>query len=73
MAYVINTARGRVAVTDCLFKYGNIEGEHIEPPGIMESMEECFSTYARLKREADILIPLYDPEVLTRFPTGKVA
>jgi glyoxylase-like metal-dependent hydrolase (beta-lactamase superfamily II) len=71
MAYLIDTNEGRVAVTDCCFKYGNIEGNH--PLGIMESLEECLAAYERLRREADIIIPLYDPEVLERFPEGKVA
>lgn len=71
MAYVIETARGKVIVSDAMFKYGNVE--RMEPLGIMESLEECHRTYDRLKREGDILIPLYDPEVLDRFPKGRVA
>lgn len=71
MAYLIETAAGRVAVTDCCFKYGNIERMH--PLGIMESLPECMAAYARIRKEADIVIPLYDPEVLRRFPNGKVA
>ncbi len=31
------------------------------------------AAYERLRRDADIVIPLYDPEVLKRFPGGKVA
>ena len=71
MAYLIETPAGRVAVTDCCFKYGNIEPMH--PLGIMESLSECMAAYQRIKKEADIVIPLYDPEVLKRFPDGKVA
>jgi glyoxylase-like metal-dependent hydrolase (beta-lactamase superfamily II) len=71
MAYAIDTARGTVVATDSVFKYGNLEQNH--PLGIMESMEECFATYARLSREADFVIPLYDPEVLDRCPGGIVA
>jgi glyoxylase-like metal-dependent hydrolase (beta-lactamase superfamily II) len=71
MAYLIETEKGRVAVTDCCFKYGNIEGMH--PLGIMESLPECMGAYKRIRQEADIVIPLYDPEVLERFPEGKVA
>lgn len=73
MAYVIETSKGTVIASDCFFKYGNVEHEPIQPLGIMESMEECFHTYARLKREAEILLPLYDPEVLARYPGGKIA
>ena len=71
MVYWIDTSRGWVAVTDCCFKYGNIEKMH--PLGIMESLPECMAAYQRLRRMADIVIPLYDPEVLTRFPGGVVA
>jgi glyoxylase-like metal-dependent hydrolase (beta-lactamase superfamily II) len=71
VAYLIETGKGRVAVTDCCFKYGNVEGDH--PLGIMESLQECLEAYERLRKEADIIIPLYDPEVLRRFPEGKVA
>lgn len=71
MAYVIETAAGTVAATDCCFKYGNVEKNH--PLGIMESLPECMAAYEWLRREADIVIPLYDPEVLKRFPGGKIA
>jgi hypothetical protein len=71
MAYAIDTARGTVIATDTVFKYGNVEQNH--PLGIMESMEECFATYDRLRREASIVLPLYDPEVLERFPGGEIA
>jgi glyoxylase-like metal-dependent hydrolase (beta-lactamase superfamily II) len=70
MAFFIETRAGRVAVTDCCFKYGNIEGN--SPLGIMESLPECMAAYERLRREADVVIPLYDPEVLRRFPGGQI-
>ena len=70
MCYLIETNKGRVAISDCLFKYQNLEDG--EPLGIQESLEEYYVTSARLKREADIFIPLYEPEVLKRFPTGKI-
>jgi glyoxylase-like metal-dependent hydrolase (beta-lactamase superfamily II) len=70
MAYVINTKAGRVALTDCVFKYPNIEARR--PLGIQESMEECLRAYDWLRREADVVVPLYDPEVFARFPEGKI-
>ncbi len=70
MAFLIETSVGRVAVTDCCFKYGNIERMH--PLGVMESLPECMAAYRRICKEADVVIPLYDPEVLKRFPEGKV-
>ena len=59
MAYAIETARGTVITSDCFFKYRNIV--EMIPLGIMESLEECMHAYSRIKREADILLPLYDP------------
>jgi glyoxylase-like metal-dependent hydrolase (beta-lactamase superfamily II) len=71
MAYIIDTDRGRVAVTDAVFHYGNIES--MRPLGINENLDEVFAAYTRLKKEADVVIPLYDPDVLSRFPDGRVA
>jgi len=72
MVFFIETAKaGRVAVTDCCFKYGNIEQGR--PLGIMESLPECRAAYERIRKEAGVVIPLYDPEVLMRFPEGKIA
>jgi hypothetical protein len=71
MAYAVDTTRGTVVVTDSAFKYGNVE--EMIPLGIMESMEECFATYARLRREAAIVVPIYDPEVVERYPGGIIA
>ena len=64
MAYVIDTAAGKVACSDCFFTYRNVE-ESI-PLGIMESLAECSRAYARLRREAEYLLPLYDPRVPER-------
>jgi len=70
MAYCIDTAKGMVVVSDCFFKYGNLE--QLQPLGIHESMQECFDAYQWINDNADIAIPLYDPEVLQRYPAGKV-
>lgn len=67
----IDTPSGTVAVTDSAFAYGNVERNH--HLGIGESYAEAMHTYARIRREAGALIPLYDPEVMERFPGGKVA
>lgn len=71
MAYLIETEKGVVAWCDGVFKYPNIEQDR--PLGISESLHETLATYARLKREAQIIIPPYDPEVLVRYPGGKIA
>lgn len=70
MCYVVDTAQGKVGLSDCLFKYGNLEDG--EPLGIQESLEEYYLTTNRIKRETDIFIPLYEPDVLQRFPGGKI-
>ncbi|MEM4311888.1 MAG: hypothetical protein QXX95_05810 [Nitrososphaerales archaeon] len=71
IAISIDTDKGKVIASDCFFKYKNIE-ENI-PIGVMESFEEYVKAYDRIRREADILLPLYDPEVLSRYPNGEIA
>ena len=63
--------RGPVILTDCFFKYGNIEQGHYL--GVMESMMEADATWARIRKEAKICASVYDPEVFQRFPGGVVA
>lgn len=70
MAYCIDSPKGTVIVSDCFFTYNNLEKR--EPLGIQESMQECFAAYEWINKTADIAIPLYDPEVLQRYPKGKV-
>lgn len=65
MAYAVATDKGTVIASDCFFKYRNIEAQ--VPLGIMESLEECLRAYPRIKREAAVLLPLYDPLVRERF------
>jgi glyoxylase-like metal-dependent hydrolase (beta-lactamase superfamily II) len=67
LAVEIQTERGIVVATDAAFHYGNVEQLH--PLGIMESLEECHAAYTSL-RNADILLPLYDPAVAGRFANG---
>jgi glyoxylase-like metal-dependent hydrolase (beta-lactamase superfamily II) len=59
MAYTVGTSAGQLVASDCFFKYRNVE--EMQPLGIMESLEECMQAYKRIKAEADILLPLYDP------------
>ena len=68
MAYVIDSTKGRILVSDSFFKYDNVE--KMVPLGIMESLDECMRAYDRIKREADLLLPLYDPQVPVRL-TGR--
>ena len=57
--------------SDAFFRYENVEQNR--PLGINESMEEALVAYDRIRREADILLPLYDPRVFERHPGGRVA
>ncbi len=70
MCFVIETIAGRVAVSDCVFKYENIED--MEPLGIQESLEEFHTASARIRRSSEIFIPLYEPNVLNRHPGGRI-
>lgn len=71
MAVCVETSKGTVILGDCFFTYENIERN--VPIGWAENLREIYAAYDRVRREADIVIPLYDPEVLKRFPDGKVA
>jgi len=70
MCYVIETAKGKLGVSDCVFKYKNIEEG--EPLGIQESLEEFYRACQRIKRETQLFVPLYEPEVWQRHPQGSV-
>jgi glyoxylase-like metal-dependent hydrolase (beta-lactamase superfamily II) len=71
LAVCIETEKGTVLLTDCFFKYGNIEqGRYL---GVMESMMEADATWARIKREGKLIASIYDPEVFKRFPDGVLA
>lgn len=70
MCYVIDTAAGRVAVSDCVFRYENIE--KAIPLGIQESLEEFHLACKRIGRESEIFVPLYEPDVAKRHPGGRI-
>jgi glyoxylase-like metal-dependent hydrolase (beta-lactamase superfamily II) len=71
MCYLVDTARGPVAISDCVFTYRNLEAG--EPLGVQESLEEFHRACARIKRDSALFIPLYEPEVWRRHPGGRVA
>jgi glyoxylase-like metal-dependent hydrolase (beta-lactamase superfamily II) len=71
LAVKVRTDRGAVIASDSFFAYENIIENR--PLGINESMEEILVAYDRIRQEADILIPLYDPRVFERHPDGRVA
>jgi hypothetical protein len=70
VVYSINTAVGTVMAGDCAFKYENLEAH---PLGIAESIIEGEKTYCRIRKEAAIFLPLYDPAIQTRYPGGRIA
>jgi hypothetical protein len=71
MAIGFDTLAGRVLATDAAFLYANVEDGRML--GIVENIYEALDAYARLRAEADILIPLYEKRVFDRHPGGKVA
>jgi glyoxylase-like metal-dependent hydrolase (beta-lactamase superfamily II) len=71
MAVVIETEKGPVLITDCFFKYGNIESGYYL--GVMESMMEADATWKRVRKEGAIIASIYDPEVFQRYPGGILA
>lgn len=67
----VDTDSGVVAISDTFFWLKNVTDDI--PIGINESMYEVLDAHARVRRTADIVLPLYDPENTTRFPGGRVA
>jgi len=66
-----DTAKGIVAISDSYFHEQNVT-ENI-PLGINENMYEVLACYERVRRTADIVLPLYDPANFDRHPGGRVA
>lgn len=67
----VDTDKGVVAISDSYFHLRNV-AEDI-PLGINENMYEILDCYARVRRTADIVLPLYDPANFERHPGGEVA
>ena len=68
MAIAINTARGKANFSDAFFKFANIE--QMKPIGYCQDLRQCMRSYRRMEREADLLIPMYDPALFERYPDG---
>ena len=67
----VDTAEGVVAISDTFFYLSNVLEDH--PMGITESIEEARVAYARVRRNAAHILPLYDPSNFERYPGGLVA
>ena len=70
VAVKVNTKSGGVIFSDCFFRYEHITNNRLL--GINENMYEALEAYARIREEADILVPMYDPRVLEDHPQGKI-
>lgn len=71
IAVEVDSSSGVVVFSDSFFYYENVEDDRLL--GINENMYEAIATNERAKRVADHLIPLYDPKVFDRHPSGVVA
>jgi hypothetical protein len=71
MAVAIETRKGTAVYSDSFFKFRNIE-ENV-PVGYVENLDEAYLSYDRIRREAKLLIPGFDPEIFERYPGGIVA
>ncbi len=68
-AVKVKTRQGTAIFTgDTIFYYGNLDQNH--PVGLNLNLLECYDCMARVRREAEIVIPAHDPETLVRFPDG---
>lgn len=66
----VDTADGIVALSDSYFWLQNVERDH--PIGICENLEEAFVTHERVRRTADVIVPLLDPANFDRHPGGRI-
>jgi hypothetical protein len=48
----------------------NVIRDH--PIGICENLQEALVAYERVRRSADVIVPLYDPANFVRFPDGRI-
>lgn len=71
LAVEVDSSEGPVVIADSFFYYENVEDNRIL--GINENMYEALAAYARARKTAAHLVPLYDPKVFDRYPNGVVA
>jgi glyoxylase-like metal-dependent hydrolase (beta-lactamase superfamily II) len=70
VAVKVQTSEGTAVFSDCFFRYEHITERRLL--GINESMYEALEAYERIRREADILLPMYDPRVLEDHEGGRI-
>lgn len=66
----VDTAAGVVAISDSYFHRRNVV-ENV-PLGINENMYEILDAYERVRRTADVILPIYDPANFETYPDGRV-
>ena len=71
MAASIQTAKGKVVISDSIFRYENFDPGI--PIGAIENLFEFQDALERIRKEADIVIPAHDNDVLSRYPDGVIA
>lgn len=71
MALAIETEKGTAIFSDAFFKFANIE--RMKPIGYCQDLRQCMRSYRRIAQEADLLVPMYDPDLFVRYPGGRVA
>ena len=71
LAVKIPTAEGWLIYADTVFTYENYEQNLT--PGFLRSQDEVHAAYARIQREANVVLPFFDPVVWKRYPDGVVA
>ena len=67
----VDTSAGVVAISDTFFYLDHVISDH--PIGISENIYEAMDAHARVRRTADIVVPLYDPANFERFAEGVIA
>lgn len=69
-AVAVTTSKGTAVITgDVVYCYDNIEGDR---PINSDDPEACRAAMARIREEADIVLPAHDPRVAERHPGGVV-
>ncbi|MDZ8275737.1 hypothetical protein R2Q81_07205 [Microbacterium aquimaris] len=66
----VDTQEGVVAISDTYFRMDNVVDDI--PIGINENMYEVLDCYRRVRANADVILPLYDPDNFARHPDGVV-
>ncbi|WP_103663145.1 N-acyl homoserine lactonase family protein [Microbacterium sp. CJ77] len=71
MAVMVDTDAGRVCIAgDLMYNYRNLELDW--PQGSFWDLPDLVAAYARVKREADIVLPAHDWKIRELHPTGVI-